>query len=255
MNKLILLLPLVALVALPVAYGATVVPQLEKIDASDWADQQEVKFLNNQFELQTNGLQDFWEESIYKTVASSLGLKLPHPSEPDNRDISTYLLSNGGSCGSNYAGDVNGLFSGNYTGEASSTCKHVIAQARVANAQVFFGDLFTVHYFQGNNINLKSPDLFHERASSCSDIQKQIDGIWGANFDFDDPENQYDKMIRDGMIGKRIMDLENNLPQHYQDLLADHIENNTFVDFYKVDEFNNPLVLKTHPDGLTCDFN
>lgn len=222
------------------ANAATILPQLEKIpDIIADVNRVDARLANNN-NIEKTELQPRWENAAYNFVASSLGLYLPHPSDPDNRDESEYVKANQGWCDEVVAGNPE---------NASRMCKHVIAIARSTYAGFQFEDLFAVHYMNGNgwqalNIN----DVFHERAQACSDIQSQINIIWGSGFNFDLPGHQYDKMIRDGFIGKRMQQLKYKLNSNYREAIRDHIENNIYVEFYGDHETKY-----THPNGVNCD--
>lgn len=249
MNTTKYAIPVLALIAVsvivPHAYAATVIPQLEKIpEQVDFANNVDAKLLNNA-NMDKTTLQNFWNKTIYSFIGASFGLPLPHPSDPDNRDQTEYLnAAQTGYC--DYNGDPE---------DAVPLCKHLIASARANYAAFQFFDLFTVHYMDGASTHvITDKDVFHERTHACSDIQSQIDIMWGDDFDFDDPDHVYDKMIRDGFIGKRVQDIENNLSAQYKTEMKDHANHNTFAHFYNTDENGDPVIIRTHPNGVVgCD--
>lgn len=228
------------------AHAAVVIPQLEKLpQIEEWIHQvtPDAKLTTNDHveAFREENLQRVWERTAYKNFASTMGLHLPHGSDPDNRDPSTYIQSAGFLCIQEVAEE--------FANEPSRLCKHAVAQARTFTGMWHFFDLFAVHNMPGKNTFIFSQDTFHDRASACSNIQFQIDSMWGANFDFEDPDHIYDKMLRDGFIGKRTQDISNNLSPEYKAALKDHIENDTFVEFWPPFEEK-----RTHPDGVVgCD--
>lgn len=253
MNKLILLL-LIPLITIPVAYGATVAPQIEKLpEFFDWLKTQDGKLKNNGWEMSTNQLHADWKRMVYSGFGTLGQHWLPHPSNPDNRDQSKYVRSATGVCADNYEGDISDKlsFTGIFGGNGDSNCKHNIAKFRINYFGFLQKQTHSMSYYEPDNYNFRpvsisgNTDHGHEIVVTCTDPEQHLELLFGN--DWRNHPNQLAVQSVLDMIDERIYYVENNFNPLYKAWIKDHAINNQFTHFY------NGEKLDTHPDVLVCD--
>jgi hypothetical protein len=135
--------------------------------------------------------------------------------------------------------------------EPSAKCEQQVAHARASYSAWQMQNLMLLMQSDPSkwiNPN-RSPDTHHERAVWCENVEKPQLNMFGNLSWVQDPEDlAMREKLRDAFTEAMLFYMEKNLPQKYKNSMINHINTDTFVDFY-----TNQTKL-THPDGLNHCF-